>query len=116
MRSLILLVLLIPGLAWADSMRCNRRLVSEGTSQYEVLLHCGEPAFQQIVREPVLVQRATQARIGGAARYEADVLESEIMYMEIERWTYHPPSGRLIQEVDFVDGRIHRIRSTGRAP
>lgn len=118
----LVLTLLLPALAWADSMRCNRRLVGEGTSQYEVLLHCGEPAYRQIVREPVLVQRVTQAQVvSGEAKarepiLQMDALESETQFIEIERWTYHPASGRLIREVDFLDGKIRRINTTGRAP
>lgn len=116
------LLLMLPTLTWADSMRCNRRLVGEGTSQYEVLLHCGEPTYKQIVREPVLVQRVTQAQVtsGESKPREPalymDALESETQYIEIERWTYHPASGRLIREVDLVDGKIRRINTTGRAP
>lgn len=116
-----LLILLLPSLAWADSMRCNRRLIGEGTSQYEVLLHCGEPVYKQIVREPVLVQRVTETQVStdrgrGKPAVELDALESETQYIEIERWTFHPASGRLIREVDFLDGKILRINTTGRAP
>ena len=116
------LLLLLPSLAWADSMRCNRRLVGEGTSQYEVLLHCGEPTYTQIVREPVLVQRVTQAQVtsGESKPREPtlymDALESETQFIEIERWTYHRASGSLIREVDLVDGKVRRINTTGRAP
>lgn len=117
---LMMLLAVAPTFALADSMRCNQRLVGKGTSQYEVLLHCGEPAFMQIVREPVLVQRVTQAQIdrpGSRVRSEQlNALESETQYIEIERWTYHPSSGRLIREVDFLNGKIKRINTTGRAP
>ena len=35
---------------YADSMRCNHRVVGKGTSQYEVLLHCGESAAQLLAQ------------------------------------------------------------------
>lgn len=118
--SILLLTVIESSAALADSMRCNRRLVGTGTSQYEVLLHCGEPAYMQIVREPVLVQRITQAETHhartGRPLAHLNAVESETQYIDVERWTYHPASGRLIREVDFLDGRIKRINTAGRAP
>jgi len=117
---LLLLFAMESSVALADSMRCNRRLVGTGTSQYEVLLHCGEPAYAQIVREPVLVQRITQAETHqartGRRLEQLNAVESETQYIDIERWTYHPASGRLIREVDFLDGRVKSINTAGRAP
>ncbi len=122
LKSAVIALFALPALGMADSMRCNHRLVGKGTSQYEVLLHCGEPAFSQIVREPVLTQRALQAEFYPSRREQPEPsgylygLESEQEYIEIERWTFHPSSGRLIREVDFLDGKILRINTTGRAP
>lgn len=122
LKSVVIALFALPAVGMADSMRCNHRLVGKGTSQYEVLLHCGEPAFSQIVREPVLAQRAFQAEVYPARNDQwepslyMNALESEQEYIEIERWTFHPASGKLIREVDFLDGKVHRISTAGRAP
>jgi len=104
--------------AQAD-MRCDRRLVDVGSSAYEVLSQCGEPAFQQLIREPVAAVYNTHFDVTGLREKhtrEINQWSVEPQYREIERWIYYPGSGRLIQEVDIYNGEVIRMRTAGRTP
>lgn len=116
------LLLMASFAATAGSMRCDRSIISEGSSQYEVLAKCGEPAYQQWIEEPVTVVTTTQAQIrtstdGNPVRQE-DIAVQELapLYRNIERWTYNQGSGKLLREVDFLNGEVIRIKTGGRAP
>ena len=108
--------------AFAGSLRCNHRLIDEGMSRYEVSLHCGEPDAVETILEPVEVQLLEQTTYYPAyhaqadGRGEIDSVTKEPRYRKIERWTYQPGSGKFIQEVDFLAGKVLRITSLGRAP
>lgn len=110
--------------AQADTMRCGRYVVNEGMSPYEVVMKCGEPSYQQVVREVVSVVINRQSQVQAVNRHDQPVSprlevttqEQAPMYRDIERWTYHFGSGRLLREVDFYNGVVIRIRTAGRAP
>ena len=99
------------------AMRCNQALIDKGASTYEVLRKCGEPVFQEVIREPV-----TQIRYGystGAVSKHQDgryYQEIETPPMrEIDRWTYDLGAGTLLRQVDFYRGKVIRIEATERA-
>lgn len=103
----------------AASLRCDNRLVTEGMSQYEVQLHCGDPQYAETVKEAVEVQFINQtefATTSGAESGQINSVTTAPHYREIERWTYHRPGGKLIRQVDFYEGKVLRITTTGRAP
>lgn len=109
--------------AVAGSMRCGKHIINEGTSQYEVHTKCGDPVYQQLIEEPVIVISTSQAsinsRLGANGRnLQQDILvqEEQPMYRTIERWTYNFGSGRLLREVDFFNGDVIRIETGSRAP
>lgn len=109
----------------AGSMRCDRYIINEGASQYEVHSKCGEPVYQQWIEEPITVITTSQASLnsrvygrGGRHYRREDVLlqEAQPLYRTIERWTYNFGSGRLLREVDFFNGDVIRIETGSRAP
>ena len=113
---LALMVLLCQQPAQA-AMRCDQTLIDKGASTYEVLRKCGEPVFQETIREPV-----TQVRYGystGAlsndqnGRYYQEI-ETPLI-REIDRWTYDLGAGTLLRQVDFYRGKVIRIEATERA-
>ena len=117
--------ILIAHPAVAGSMRCGRHIINEGASQYEVHSKCGDPVYQQLIDEPVIVIAATQASInsrfgagGNGQNLQQDILvqEEQPVYRTIERWTYNFGSGRLLREVDFFNGDVIRIETGSRAP
>lgn len=110
--------------AQADSMRCGRYVISEGMSSYEVVSKCGDPVYQQVVRELVSVVINRRSQVHGVTRdervlsphLEIDTQEQEPVYRDVDRWTYNFGSGQLLREVDFYNGAVIRIRTAGRAP
>ena len=103
----------------AGSLRCNHRLISEGMSQSEVMLHCGEPMEILVIQEPVATQAFSQTEFYPAPGQGSGIINTvvtEPLYRDIERWTYFPGSGKLIREVDFLAGKVLRISTLGRAP
>ncbi len=114
----------ITGWVHADTLRCGRYVVSEGMSPYEVVQKCGEPNFQQVVREVVTVVVNRQSRVEAVEPGTQDALsrlnvttqEQAPLYRDIDRWTYDFGSGRLLREVDFYNGALIRIRTAGRSP
>lgn len=110
--------------AHADTMRCGRFVVSTGMSPYEVVSKCGDPVYQQVVRElvTVIVNRQSHITASGAhitrqtAGVDVTTLEQAPIYRDIDRWTYNFGSHSLLREVDFYNGEVIAIRSAGRAP
>ena len=108
--------------AHADSMRCGRYVVSEGMSPYEVASKCGDPVFQQVVREVVTVVVNKQAHVQAlgidnqplSPGVAVTSQEQAPMYRDIDRWTYNLGGGSLLREVDFYNGAVIRIRTAGR--
>lgn len=109
--------------AQADTMRCGRFVVSEGMSAYEVASKCGDPAYQQVVREvvTVVVNKQSQVQVLGADEQpltpgvSVTSQEQAPLFRDIDRWTYDFGRGTLLREVDFYNGAVIRIRTAGRA-
>ncbi len=118
----LLLVSLV--LAWPaqSAMRCDRSWIDVGASVYEVLSKCGDPSFQQVVNEPVIgvsnahIQTTQFDNQQQTIEASSDLWLEEPRYRVIERWTYNPGSGRLLQELDFYSGEVIRMRTGSRAP
>ena len=108
----------------ADSMRCGRYVISEGMSPYEVVSKCGDPAYQQVVREVVSVVVNRRSQVHGVTpdervlspHLQIDTQEQAPVYRDVDRWTYNLGSGQLLREVDFYNGAVIRIRTAGHAP
>lgn len=115
---------LMAATAQADSMRCGHFVVSEGMSSYEVASKCGDPVYQQPVRELVTVVVNKLARVQAITpdaqpvgqALEVNSQEQQPVYRDIDRWTYNFGTGTLLREVDFYNGAVIRIRTAGRAP
>ena len=98
------------------AMRCSQSLIDRGASTYEVLRKCGEPVFQETIREPLPQVRlgySTQAGDDSQGRYFQEV--ETPLYREIERWTYDLGTGTLLRQVDFYQGKVIRVEATERA-
>lgn len=121
--TLVVIGCLMAAPALADTMRCGRFVVSEGMSQYEVVSKCGDPVYQQVIQEPVILVVNKQARIQTLADngntvsnvQDVSIQEQAPIYRNIDRWTYHFGSGTLLREVDFENGVVIRIKSGARA-
>jgi hypothetical protein len=100
--------------AHADDMRCKNRLVTTGTSQYEVKAICGEPDAEQHHTERRMVQRQISAYCNGD-RYPALCTKTVANEVEVtvEEWTYDFGSLRLMQYITFEDGKLIKVSAGG---
>jgi len=106
--------LLLPGLvlgtllaapAYADSMRCGNRLVSDGDTRSQVLQLCGEPTevhTRSILRRP-------QFRLNGHLFFSGVGFEE----LPVEIWTYNLGPYQFMRRIKFVDGLIEDIETLG---
>ena len=108
--------------AQANSMRCDRDLISRGDNQGEVLAACGEPVFathKTIYRSGIPTRRfGTFSSLGNG--YYVDITRRELIHhnrsvveVPVEVWTYNFGPRVFMREVTFVDGRVDRIRTLG---
>jgi hypothetical protein len=91
------IVLLMSGVARAESMRCGPSIVDETTSVADLIAKCGEPESRQTKTEDVL------------ARNPETGLTRKIGTKIIERWIYQRSSGALPMAVTIVDGKVVRL-------
>ena len=93
-------IVLLPGVAHADSMRCGSRIVKDGDTMEKVLDVCGEPAKQ----ERTWIQRAPQYELDG--HYYSFPGTEEV---PVDVWTYDFGRNKLKQRVRFIDGTVDSI-------
>ncbi len=87
-RTLLLILLITPLLAQADTLRCGSQLVSLDDRRFEVLQKCGEPAFRDLVGYS----------LGPNERRE----------YQIEEWVYGPDNG-MLSILTFEGTRLRAI-------
>lgn len=116
-----LLLALLGGNAQANSMRCDRDLISRGDNQGEVLAACGEPLFashKTIYRSGIPNSRFRTLSLGNG--YYADITSRELIHhnrsvveVPVDVWTYNFGPRYFMREVTFTDGRVTSIRTLG---
>jgi len=119
--STTLMLGLLGSSAQANTMRCERELISRGDNQGEVLAACGEPVFatqKTIYRSGIPNRRFGTFSVGNG--YYADITRRELLVhnrstvaVPVEVWTYNFGPRVFMREVTFVDGRVDRIRTLG---
>jgi Protein of unknown function (DUF2845) len=98
--------------AAADDMSCQDRIISTGSSAYDVQFLCGAPDFVdhrsevQTVRRPVSVPCYTPRGIGRCIAYVEDAVE-----VAVEEWTYDFGPHRFVRYLTFAQGRVVAIRA-----
>jgi hypothetical protein len=101
-RPLLLVALLLPAAAPADTMRCGSQLISDGDSIDKVLALCGEPAQRSrtwITRQPRFEYGGRDVPFPGSEDVPVDV------------WTYDLGSSRLMRRVRMVAGKVESIET-----
>jgi len=105
----------------ADTMRCDRNVISRGDHQGEVLATCGEPL---IATHKTIYRSGIPARRFGVLSlshgYYSDFTSSELLHhnrsvveVPVETWTYNFGPRHFIREVTFTDNRVTRIKTLG---
>ena len=107
---IILLIIMLPQ-AYATSLRCGLRLITEGDYKAKVLAKCGEPDHVEIWEEERVYRYYYQPRED--YRYHDDYLEPRYIkdHVIVEEWTYNHGPHRFMDHVRFENGKIRRIVS-----
>ena len=94
----------VPALAMGQSLRCDDKIISEGTPLAKVVALCGNPV--QTDRKSVYYH-PNESR-----GYRGNSLTADIE-VQVEVWIYNFGPDRLMQRIRFEDGRVVRIESIG---
>jgi hypothetical protein len=116
--------LLFPMVAQADTMRCDRSLITRGDYQGEVLASCGEPVIstrKTIYRSGIPRSRFRSLSPGhnfysgysGISKDELLIHNRSVIEVPVETWTYNFGPRYFMREVIFTDGRVTRINTLG---
>jgi hypothetical protein len=93
-------LLLLPALASADSMRCGNRVIKEKDTIEEVVDACGEP----VRKERTWIQRAPQYEFGGQD-YSFPGTED----VPVDLWTFDLGPNQFMRKVRFIAGEVDSI-------
>lgn len=99
----VAVVACIPTLATAQSLRCDDKIISEGTSRAEVVALCGDPIQVD--------QKTVYYRPIGSQGSQINRLASAVVEVQVEVWIYNFGPNRLMQRIRFEDGLVVRIES-----
>jgi len=102
--SLAFFLVLSATLSYADSMRCQGKIVSTGNTSTKVLLTCGEPLSKEVVE-------IKKTKDSDSANKSRKTEESKIF---VEKWTYGLGKGRLLQILTFQEGVLIKIETGDR--
>jgi hypothetical protein len=102
------------GKAAADDLICQDRIVSEGSTTYDVQSLCGAPDATSQRHEKRRVRRAISVPCGPgpSAGRCTQWVEDEVDVL-IDEWTYDFGPQRFLTYLSFVDGKVTDIRTGG---
>ncbi len=91
-----------PALALSQSLECSNKIISEGSTRFEVASFCGDPA--QIEHKTIYNDvSAAASRVVAGTTFE----------VHLEMWIYNFGPTRLMQRIWLQDGVVVRIESLG---
>jgi hypothetical protein len=96
----LLAVAALAGTARADSINCDRGIVSTGDSKLDLLAKCGEPALMEARLEERSHYRVSPDGQRGGGRS---------VTVTVERWTYNFGPSRFQQFVTLETGRVMAV-------
>jgi hypothetical protein len=109
---LFALMVCLPLAALGQSLRCGEKLITNGTSQAEVVARCGQPT--QIEHQTRYGETGTAV---GPAATPLGVLPPigvrSGAETPVEVWTYNFGPTRLMQRIRFENGVVVKIESLG---
>ena len=91
--------------AHADSFRCGKRIVAEGSSRAELLLECGEPFAREARTETYEVKVKDGDGTGDS------VSTTRTVTVHWEEWTYNFGKHDFVRVVRFRDGKLLDVRT-----
>ncbi|MBI5017267.1 MAG: DUF2845 domain-containing protein [Deltaproteobacteria bacterium] len=90
--------------SFADTLRCDRGLVSEGDAKVQVLKACGEPTYQEPYQEE---------RVSGARKGRSGAWVERRSTVNVDEWTYNFGPGQFLYTLTFRNGRVTSIAHNG---
>ena len=99
-----LLCMTLGATAFADSMRCGTRVISDGDHAAKVVRYCGEPDFAHSRRAHVPFFN----NVAGTTFYPPGIAE-----IWIEEWTYNLGPHKLMRLVTLENGIVRDIKHLG---
>jgi hypothetical protein len=101
---MVAVVACVPALAMAQSLRCDRKIISQGASRAEVTAFCGDPVQvdQKSVYYPI-----------SSVTHRANSITGPAVEIQVEVWIYNFGPNKLMQRIQFEDGVVVRIESLG---
>jgi hypothetical protein len=99
-----IVLIAVPTLSMAQTIRCGTRLISVGSSQAEVVATCGNPS--QVNHGSV-----THGAVGVTTQPNVVVGTSEEVEREV--WIYNFGPSKLMERVRFEDGIVVSIDAMG---
>jgi hypothetical protein len=103
-----------PPPATADSLRCGRKLVSDGDTLYDVRNRCGEPDNQIHRVETRTVGQWVQGQCINVDPRRCGQYVQRTIEIVIDEWTYDFGPHQFISYVTFENGRLISIVSGAR--
>jgi hypothetical protein len=98
----------LPGLACAESLRCEGGIVAEGDSRLSVAYKCGQPKLVDSYCAPVYYPGTLEV-------VPAPFAQEFVPCLPVEAWLYERGPGELVATVYLRSGVVQAIRY-GRVP
>ena len=98
----------LPGLAAAESLRCTGGIVAEGDSRMSVIYKCGQPVLADTYCSPVYYP-------GTYNLVPAPIASTLVPCLQIEEWLYQRGPGEMLATVYLRQGVVQSI-AYGRQP
>ena len=101
MKSLILIILLVTGLiplqVQADSISCDRGIVSSGDTAVDLIMRCGQPEWKESHQEEI------------TDRFDPGLKQR--IYITVEEWTYNFGPQQFLRIVTLRNGVVAGLRT-----
>lgn len=94
-------IMMLAAYTYADSMRCQGRIIKTGDTTTQVRLTCGDPFSVEVFGSNTVVKRKTENK-------KEVTTKKEVVK---EKWTYNLGRGRLLKILTFHDGVLVTIES-----
>jgi hypothetical protein len=92
---LLMMILGVPSLAAAESIRCGNRIIMRGSSSAELASFCGDPA-----------------QVSKSSSYSSGAVGS-VEQIDVEIWTYNFGPNQFMERVRIENGLVVQIDSLG---
>jgi hypothetical protein len=104
--AILLLGLLTAAPAFATTIRCGTKIISEGLTRSEVAAKCGEPTEvvtqHSVFRRPVIWSNGRPFFVG-----------QDFIEIPVESWVYNFGPNKLMGRIRFEDGIVVEVETLG---